>query len=141
MTDIHLDADADDQQLLAQVVNYYHATFKQNADAIDYLRKRGITNGQVIDHFRIGYADRGLGRLLPSKDSKAGRAIRGRLESLGVFRAATGHEHFSGSIVFPITAGDGTGRIADIYGRKVLGKQLRRGTPLDLHLAEGLPGV
>ena len=45
--------------------------------------------------------------------SKAGVAIRTRLQHLGLFRES-GHEHFRGSVTFPIHAGDGTNRIVDI---------------------------
>jgi DNA primase len=135
-----LDAEADDQNLLAQVADSYSRTLKGSEEALDYLRRRGITNGQAIDHFRIGYADRTLGPKLPSKESRAGRDIRGRLEALGLFRAS-GHEHFNGCVVFPITAADGTRRIVDMYGRKILGKRLRKGTPLDLHLPGERRGV
>ena len=126
--------------MLAQVVAFYQQTLKDTPDALDYLRRRGISNGQAIDHFRIGYADRSLGKLLPSKDSKAGREIRSRLEALGLFRGS-GHEHFSGCVVFPIMAGDGTRRIVDIYGQKMLGERLRKGTPLHMHLGDVRHGV
>ena len=51
---LDLAADADDQQLLAQIVGYYHHCLKASQEALDYLRQRGITNSQAIDHFRIG---------------------------------------------------------------------------------------
>ncbi len=134
-----LDADADDQKLLAQVVGYYHAQLKRTKAALAYLRQRGVAE-EALKNFRIGYADRTLGKKLPSKEHKAGRAIRSRLEALGIFRAGTGHEHFNGCVVFPIHAADGTGRIVDLYGRK-LGKKLRAGTALDLFLNQQRQGV
>lgn len=135
-----IDPKADDQQLLAQVVDYYHHTLKNSQEAIAYLASRGITNGQAIDQFRIGYADRTLGLKLPGKEVKAGREIRGRLEKLGLFRAS-GHEHFTGSVVFPVTAPDGTRQILDLYGRKILGAKLRKGTPMHTYLSTGRHGV
>ena len=95
-----LDVDADDQKLLAQVIDYYHATLKNSTEALDYLKKRGITNSEVITQFKLGYADRTLGKLLPIKQLKAGRTIRTRLEQLGLIRAS-GHEHFAGCIDVP----------------------------------------
>ena len=136
---INLHTEADDQQLLAQVVGYYHATFKETPDALDYLQRRGITNAQAVDHFRIGYADRSLGLKLPSKQSQAGAALRERLQELGLFRES-GHEHFRGSVTFPICAADGSGRIVDIYGRKVR-DDLRKGTPTHTHLNDKKQGV
>ena len=105
-----LDIATDDQKMLAQIVEYYHRTLKASQEAMAYLTWRGISNNQVIERFRIGYADRTLGLKLPSKKVKAGSDIRNRLEKLGLFRES-GHEHFTGSLVFPITACDGTRRI------------------------------
>ncbi|MBL8794855.1 MAG: DNA primase [Planctomycetia bacterium] len=133
--------DSDDQRLLAQVLDYYHGTLQQTPEALDFLRTQGITHSQAVEQFRIGYADRSLGKLLPSKETKAGRSIRRRLEQLGIFRASSGHEHFNGCVVFPVLAGDGTGRIVDVYGKKTLGTQLRKGTALDLYLADERHGV
>ncbi|HEY1603616.1 MAG TPA: hypothetical protein VGG64_28705 [Pirellulales bacterium] len=130
---------ADDQKLLAQVLDYYHHRLKDSPEALDYLRGRGITNGEAIDQFRIGYADRTLGLKLPGKQLKAGKLIRAKLEALGLFRSS-GHEHFSGSIVIPITAADGSGRVLDIYGRKI-GARLRAGTPLHTYLSARRQGV
>jgi len=139
--DIELDAQADDQKLLAQVVEYYQRSLKSSPEALDYLRGRGITHGQAIEQFRIGYANRTLGLKLPGKHLKSGRELRARLEALNIFRAKTGHEHFNGCVVLPIFAADGTRQIVDIYGRKVLGRRLRKGTPLHMNMAEQRRGV
>lgn len=140
MPDVVLNPEADDQRLLTQVVSYYHQTLKANTEAIDYLHHRGITNGQAIDQFRIGYCDRTLGLKLPIKQVKAGKDIRSRLESMGILRYS-GHEQFRGSITFPVMASDGTMQIMDMYGRKRLGVHLRKGTPLDVYLAPARRGV
>jgi hypothetical protein len=139
--DIELDAQADDQKLLAQVVEFYQRTLKSSPEALDYLRGRGITHGQAIEQFRLGYANRSLGLKLPGKHLKSGRHLRARLEALNVFRAKTGHEHFNGCVVFPVFAPDGTRQIVDLYGRKILGRRLRKGTPLHMHMAEQRRGV
>ncbi|MCE9566991.1 MAG: hypothetical protein K8U57_33735 [Planctomycetes bacterium] len=140
MSDISLDPNADDQQLLAQVVSFYQTALKDDADALAYLKGRGISNTAVLDHFRIGFADRSLGSKLPSKETKPGRLIRSRLQTIGLFRES-GHEQFAGCVTFPILAADGSGQIADIYGRKTLGQRLRKGTALDLHLNDKSAGV
>ena len=93
----------------------YHRTLKETTEGLDYLRSRGVTVGEAIDHFRIGYANRTLGLTLPTMDSKAGREIRGRFSKLGLYRSS-GHEHLNGCVVFPITAADGSGQVVDIYG-------------------------
>ena len=131
---------ADDQKLLAQIMDYYHRTLKETTEGLDYLRSRGVTVGEAIDRFRIGYANRTLGLKLPVKQVKAGKQIRTRLQQLGLFRG-TGREHFNGCVVFPITAADGSGQIVDIYGRKTSEHDLRKGTPLHMHLSDQRRGV
>ena len=130
------DPNATDNDLLDAVVTFYQQSLSD--DAHDYLRRKGLDDEDAVSHFRIGFADRSLGRKIPSKDTKAGRDIRARLEQLGVFRSS-GHEHFTGCVVFPIR--DTDGNIVDIYGRKILGRRLRRGTDLDLHLNDQRLGV
>lgn len=74
--EIGLNPAGDGQQLLAQVVDYYHHTLKHVPEALDYLRRRGIADSAAIDTFRIGYTARSLDLTLPSKQFKAGKAIR-----------------------------------------------------------------
>jgi hypothetical protein len=140
MNDLNLDTTVDDQRLLAQIVQYYSNTLKANADALEYLKKRGIHNQHVIDAFKIGFADRSLGLQLPPRQHKHGAALRDRLQHIGLFRES-GHEHFRGSITFPIPAADNSGRIVDVYGRKMLGLNLRPGTEMHTHLNDKKEGV
>jgi DNA primase len=134
------DPDPDDQKFLAQVLAHYHATLKQSPEAIAYLRGRGIGNHEAVDQFLIGYGDHSLTRNLPGKRVKAGLGIRTRLQLLGLYRPS-GHEHFNGYIVFPIPAADGSGRIVDVYGRRMQTHGLRREVALDLHLNTQRRGV
>jgi PAS domain-containing protein len=129
--------DAEDPELLRQVVAYYHQTLKQSSEALAYLKARGIDHPEVVERFQLGYANRTLGTSLPIKQLKAGATIRGRLAKLGLYRDS-GHEHFNGSLVVPVTDGDGT--ILDIYGRKTR-DDLRAGTPLHLYLPGPRRGV
>ena len=108
--------DAKDHELMRQVVDYYHQTLKECPEALAYLEKRGIGNSEMIDHFKIGYANRTLGLRLPTGGRQAGAAIRERLTRLGIYRAS-GHEHRNGAIVFPIF--DEDGHVSEIYGRKI----------------------
>ncbi len=66
--------DADEQALLNQVVGYYHETLKQSPEALDYLQRRGLVHPELIDRFKLGYANRTLGLRLPEKTRKAGKA-------------------------------------------------------------------
>ena len=72
-----LDPQSDDQKLLAQVADYYHRTLKETTEGLDYLRGRGVTVGEAIDRFRIGYANRTLGYRVPGTTA-AGRARSAR---------------------------------------------------------------
>ena len=132
-----IDRDADDEKLLVQVVSFYHDALKQSPDALEYLRKRGLEEPEVIERFRIGFADRTLGLRLPPKNRQAGADMRGRLQRLGIMRDS-GHEHFNGSVVFPIF--DLEGNVLGIYGRKIT-PRLREGTPLHLYLPGPHRGV
>jgi DNA primase catalytic core len=116
-----LDADAADQELLAQVVAYYHETLKESPEGLEYLRSRGLVHGEMVEHFRLGLSNRTLGLRLPARSRKAGAEIRGRLIDLGIYRES-GHEHFNGCLVIPVF--DEAGRVAELYGRK-----LRRASP------------
>ncbi len=129
--------DADDHAALAQVIDYYHATLKQSPEALAYLQARGLTHPELIDTFKLGYANRTLGLRLPEKNRAAGAQVRGRLQRLGIYRES-GHEHFNGSLVVPVF--DGAGNVAEVYGRKLL-DNLRTGTPKHLYLPGPHAGV
>ena len=60
----------------------------------------------LIEHFRLGFANRTLGYRLPNKNRKAGAEIRSKLEALGILRAS-GHEHFNGSLIIPVIDAQG----------------------------------
>ncbi|MCP4088216.1 MAG: toprim domain-containing protein [Gammaproteobacteria bacterium] len=131
-----LEHNAENAKLLRQVMDYYHEALKQSPEAQAYLEKRGLSV-EAIDHFKIGFANRSLGYRLPAKNRKEGAAIRGQLQRLGLYRAS-GHEHFSGSIVIPVV--DEAGQITEVYGRKI-NDNLRKGTPKHLYLPGAHVGV
>jgi DNA primase catalytic core len=108
--------DSDDNALFEQVLDYYGKRLKENQPAIDYLKKRGLWHEAALKRFKIGFADRTLGLTLPHKNRKDGAEIRTRLQRLGIYRES-GHEHFNGSLVFPVL--DEGGNVQELYGRKV----------------------
>jgi DNA primase catalytic core len=130
-------ADAGDHELLLRVVDYYHATLKESPEALAYLKSRGLEDAEMIERFRLGFANRTLGYRLPAKNRQEGAAIRGRLQDLGILRE-TGHEHLRGSLVIPIFGEDG--RVVQMYGRKITAG-LRQGTPPHLYLPGPQRGV
>ncbi len=123
-------AEAEDNEVLLQTLDYYHETLLASPEALKYLAARGLDHPEMIKRFRLGFANRTLGYRLPEKNRKAGAEIRGRLQRLGVLRGS-GHEHFNGSIVIPVF--DRQGAVREIYGRKI-SSGLRAGTPLHLYL-------
>jgi len=132
-----LERSAEDDVLLRQVVDYYHETLKQSPEALAYLEKRGLRSSEMIERFRLGFANRTLAYRLPQKNRKTGAELRGRLQALGILRES-GHEHLNGSIVIPVF--DEAGRVAEMYGRKV-NDNLREGTPKHLYLPGPHRGV
>jgi DNA primase catalytic core len=129
--------EADDRALLLQVVGYYNEALKQSPEALRYLSSRGLQSSEIIDRFRLGFANRTLGYGLEGKNRIAGAEMRGRLQRLGILRE-TGHEHFNGSVVVPVF--NASGEVVEIYGRKIT-PRLREGTPLHLYLKGEHRGV
>ncbi|MGH8050766.1 MAG: toprim domain-containing protein, partial [Arenimonas sp.] len=130
-------ADADDTVLLQQVIDYYQQTLQHSPEALAYLQARGLTHPELIEHFKLGFANRTLGLRLPAMTRKAGAEVRTRLQHLGLLRAS-GHEHFNGSLVIPVIGISGL--VQEIYGRKIT-PNLRPGTPLHLYLPGPHGGV
>jgi len=130
---------ADDKKLLEIVVRHYHETLKQSPEAQQYLIKRGLQSAEMVEQFRLGFANRTLGYRLPKSNRVAGVEQRGRLKELGVLRNQTpGHEHFNGSLVIPIF--DLSGQVVQMYGRKI-NDNLRGGTDYHLYLPGPMRGV
>ena len=122
--------DADDRALLLQVVGYYQQSLKDSPEALAYLQSRGLNHPQLLDHFKLGFANRTLGLRLPHKNRVEGAQLRSRLQRVGVYRDS-GHEHFNGSLVIPVL--DEHGQVKELYGRKII-DNLRAGTPKHLYL-------
>ena len=95
-------------------------------------------HGELIERFRLGYADRTLGlSAAPRRTARPGPRCGGGCRRLGVLRES-GHEHLRGSLVIPIF--DAHGRVANLYGRKTR-DDLRPGTPDHLYLPGPHRGV
>ena len=132
-----LDIGLEDAALLQRVVTFYHNTLKKSPEALGYLDKRGLKDAEMIDHFKIGFANRSLCYRLPNNNRQAGAAIRGQLQKIGILRSETGHEAMRGSIVVPVIE---NGIVTELYGRKIL-RNLRKGTPAHLYLPGPHKGV
>lgn len=132
-----LSVDADRQTALHQVIAFYHATLKQSPEAQDYLKQRGLDDVELINHFKLGFSNRTLGLHLPQKNRQAGAKLRGLLQDIGIYRDS-GHEHFNGSLVIPVINDN---QVTEVYGRKILGNKLRKGTVQYLYLPGPHEGV
>ena len=132
-----LTAEAGDRELLLEIVGFYSETLKQSPEAMKYLQSRGLTSPEMIDRFRLGFANRTLGYGLEAKNRAGGAAVRGRLQRLGIYRES-GHEHFNGSLVIPVI--NPAGDVVEMYGRKIT-PNLREGTPNHLYLPGEHRGV
>jgi DNA primase len=133
---------AGDQELLDQVIDFYHTTFKASPEALEYLDRRGLGNPELIERFRLGYANRTLAYRLAPKQYKAGAEMRTALQRVGILRDS-GHEHFNGSIVVPLFGASADGApcaVVGAYARKLL-DNLRVGTPKHLYLPGPHRGV
>jgi len=126
----------EDAALLNQIIDYYHAALKKSPEVQDYLKQRGLDNPELIDHFKLGFANRTLAYRLPETNRKAGKEIRGQLQRIGILRES-GHEHFNGSLVIPVINNN---QVLEVYGRKI-NHVLRKGTPYHLYLSGQHKGV
>ncbi len=109
--------DVSAQTALREVMDYYHECLHQTPEVLAFLEKRGIGSADLIREFKLGYCNRTLGYRLPSKHTKAGKAIRATLVDAGILRK-TKYEHFGGCLVVPVMDAE-TGAVLEAYGRKI----------------------
>ncbi len=130
-------AEAGDGELLGTIVGFYQDALRESPEAMKYLETRGLQSSELVEKFRLGFANRTLGYRLEAKNRAGGAAVRGRLQDLGIFRES-GHEHFNGSLVVPVLSLEGA--VLGMYGRKIT-PNLREGTPNHLYLKGEHRGV
>jgi DNA primase len=107
---------ADDAALLGRVAEFYHRAFLNEPAAMKYLQSRACFHPEAATTFKLGFANRTLGYRIPDQ-TMPGRILKARLQTLGVLRKETGHEHLNGCVVFPLT--DTHGRTVQLYGRRL----------------------
>ena len=66
-----LERAADDRELLSRVVSFYERTLRESPEALGYLERRGLVHPELVDTFRLGFANRTLGYRLPAKNWSA----------------------------------------------------------------------
>ncbi|MDF2550713.1 MAG: primase [Chlamydiales bacterium] len=113
-SDIHFGLD--DAHLLADVMDYYHATLKESPEALHFLEEKGLSDCDLLREFKIGYANRTLGYHIPDQSRLEKLSLRKQLQRIGILRK-TGHEHFNGSLVIPVF--DRKGFVSAVYGQRI----------------------
>jgi hypothetical protein len=85
----------DDKRLLESVVQHYYETLKETPEAQQYFVKRDLQSAEMLEQFRLGFANRTLGYHLPASNRSAGAEQRERLKQIGILRQGSGHERFN----------------------------------------------
>ena len=109
------------------VVEHYHRTYCEREDAQEYLKKRGLTDADLLRAVKVGYADGSLLKSLPRHGE-----LRDQLLELGVI-TPEGRELLGGCIVVPILD-PLSGQWVNLYGRGLR-------TPRHCYLPGPLRGV
>ncbi|MDY7095738.1 MAG: hypothetical protein SX243_22415 [Acidobacteriota bacterium] len=79
-----VEADAEDEEMLRQVVGFNHETLQESREPLSYLESRGLAHPELIERFQLGFANRfpGPGELLVLRRRRApdvdGRRCRQR---------------------------------------------------------------
>jgi DNA primase catalytic core len=102
------------QRAVGPVLEYYEKALCNSPQAQGYLKSRGIVGAELLDAFRIGYADGSLLRALPSREAAEGREAYDLLRRSGIV-TEHGREFFHGYIVIAVT--DENGSILNLCGR------------------------
>ena len=123
--------DEPDAVVMQRTLNFYHATLKQTPEGLAYFQSRGLENGEMIEHFRLGFANRTLGYRLPKMQVRSGELIRKQMQRLGIMRSS-GHEHFGGCVIVPTLGEDGS--VKELYGRKISVRSENSGNLKHLYL-------
>jgi 5S rRNA maturation endonuclease (ribonuclease M5) len=113
--------------VLARVVEHYHRTFCERADAQEYLKARGLVDADVLRALKVGYADGSLLKIV----GRSGE-LREQLRSLGLI-TPEGRELLGGCVVVPLPD-PLSGQWMNLYGRGLR-------TPRHCYLPGPLRGV
>jgi DNA primase len=108
--------EADDRELLLQVVDYYNETLKQSPEAHEVS---GIARPEIFGDHRplpAGLRQPDAGLCLPAKNRAAGAEMRGRLQKLGILRGerARALQRLAGR-----PGHQSSGDVVEMYGRKI----------------------
>jgi hypothetical protein len=106
--------DADGQALLDQVIGYYHQTLKESPEGLAYLEARGLAHRELVERFKLGYANRTLGLRLPLKNRAAGADVRPPSATSATSSPGVAGVNYLGRSVTTILAGWKRGTISSM---------------------------
>jgi len=66
-------AEAEDRELLLEIVGFYQETLHESPEAMRYLETRGLHSAEMVERFRLGFANRTLGYPAGGEESRRGR--------------------------------------------------------------------
>ncbi len=104
-----------DAMVRGWVADFYQQTLAMDDEVLRFLASCGGEFSEAARVHRLGFANRTLGTALAT-NAESG-ALRTRLQSLGVFRADSGHEHLNGCLIFPLT--DSAGQVVQLWGYRL----------------------
>jgi len=123
--------DEPDSVVMQRTLKFYTATLKQTPQGLAYFQSRGLENGEMIDHFQLGFSNKTLGYRLPRVGVRSGELVRKQMQRLGIIRDS-GHEHFGNCVIVPVISEDG--EVKEIYGRKISVRSENSGNVRHLYL-------
>lgn len=94
---------------LNEVINFYHKKLYENHNSIEYLKSRCITTPELLQRFKIGFADGSLLNVI-------GESQRKELTEAGIINQY-GYETFNNCLIFPII--DDNENTIGLYGRNI----------------------
>jgi DNA primase len=78
-----------DTELLQRVTDVYQRNFSNDTAPAKYLESRCCLHAEAAAHFKIGFADRSGGYLIPPQTSAVGRQLKKRLRGILACTAKT----------------------------------------------------
>ncbi|MCK5161017.1 MAG: hypothetical protein KAQ99_05530 [Candidatus Aureabacteria bacterium] len=97
------------QKLLNRISDFYHLTIRKDREGIKALSKLGLSDGNIIETFRLGYSNGSLFDVIPERGD-----IVESLKDLGILKEHE-EEHFKNCVTIPIF--DKNGSVVQIIGR------------------------
>ena len=96
-----------DELHIQQAFDYYQSQFQKSEAAKEFVERCCTIDDDLRGSTIVGFCDRTMGRNILRTKTAEGAAIRGSLIRVGLIKA-TGHELFSGYVVFPTYHDNGT---------------------------------